>query len=84
MPSWELFREQSRVYRDEVLPPDIPLRISIEAGSTQGWCEWVGDAGYAIGIDGFGASAPAGELFARFGITAAAIADRAERMLREE
>ena len=83
MPSWELFREQDLDYRNRVLPADLPHRISIEAGSTQGWREWIGDVGLAIGIDRFGASAPAGELFERFGFTAEAIASAAERMLQE-
>jgi transketolase len=83
MPSWELFREQDEAYQNEVLPPGIRRRISIEAGCTQGWCEWIGDAGAAIGIDSFGASAPAGELFERFGFTVDAIVDRAETMLKE-
>lgn len=83
MPSWELFREQGLEYRNRILPPGVPLRISIEAGCTQGWREWTGDAGVAIGIDTFGASAPAGELFERFGFTAEAIVAAAERMLQE-
>jgi transketolase len=83
MPSWELFREQGLDYRNRVLPPDLPHRISIEAGCTQGWREWIGDAGVAIGIDRFGASAPAAELFQRFGFTAEALATAAERMLQE-
>jgi transketolase len=81
MPSWELFREQDRAYRDEILPPDVNARISIEAGCTQGWREWIGDHGIAIGIDRFGASAPADELFEQFGFTASAIVDAAVRLL---
>jgi len=83
MPSWELFRAQELDYRNRVLSPDVPRRISIEAGCTQGWREWIGDAGIAIGIDRFGASAPAGELFEQFGFTAEAIVVAAERMLKE-
>ena len=83
MPSWELFREQDEAYRQEVLPPEIRRRISVEAGCTQGWCEWIGDRGVAIGIDTFGASAPAGELFERFGFTVDAIVRQAENMMQE-
>lgn len=83
MPSWELFREQDLAYRNEVLPPQVSRRISIEAGCTQGWREWVGDAGISIGIDTFGASAPAGELFERFGLSADAVVRRAEDLLKE-
>lgn len=62
MPCWELFDEQPREYRESVLPPNIPLRLAVEAGSSQGWHKYVGDRGEVIGIDNrFGASAP-GEL----------------------
>ena len=83
MPSWELFREQDFAYREEVLPPDVTARISIEAGCTQGWREWIGDRGSAIGIDRFGASAPADELFEHFGFTASAIVEVAVRLLED-
>jgi transketolase len=83
MPCFELFREQDPGYRDSVLPPDVHRRISIEAGCTRGWCEWIGESGIAIGIDRFGASAPAGELFGHFGFTTDAIAEAAERLMRE-
>jgi len=59
MHSWELFREQHRDYQDAVLPPMVKNRLAVEAGATLGWCEWVGDAGVVIGVDRFGASAPA-------------------------
>jgi transketolase len=83
MPSWELFREQDAHYRDEVLPPEVTARISIEAGSTQGWREWIGDHGIAIGIDRFGASAPADTLFRHFGFTASAIVETSVRLLED-
>ncbi len=70
MPSWELFERQPRAYRDAVLPPEVVLRVSIEAGSTLGWERYVGTKGRAIGLDRFGCSAPGGELFRRFGLTA--------------
>ena len=58
MPCWELFAEQPQDYRDEVLPPDVRARLSVEAGISLGWERWVGDAGASVAIDRFGASAP--------------------------
>jgi transketolase len=72
MPCMELFAAQDAAYRADVLPADA-LKVSIEAGVTQGWERFIGDSGLAIGIDRFGASAPAEQLFAKFGITAEAI-----------
>ncbi|WP_408591597.1 transketolase [Novosphingobium sp.] len=74
MPSWELFDAQDAAYRADVLPADV-LRVSIEAGVTTGWQKYVGD-GLTIGIDSFGASAPAEVLYDHFGLTAAKIAPR--------
>ncbi|MBI1381414.1 MAG: transketolase [Planctomycetaceae bacterium] len=76
MPSWELFATQDTAYRNTVLPPQIPLRVSIEAGRTLGWERWIGDGGLAIGVDGFGHSAPGDEVFAHHGLEAGAIAQR--------
>lgn len=59
MPSFELFEAQDQTYRDSVLPPALLARVSLEAGVTIGWHRWVGDGGIALGIDRFGASAPA-------------------------
>jgi len=58
MPCWELFEEQSGDYRDEVLPPSVTARLSIEAGVRQGWDRYVGSSGDVICLDRFGASAP--------------------------
>ena len=69
MPCWELFDAQPEAYRDEVLPPGITARMSIEAGATLGWSKYVGDRGYAFGIDHFGASAPAADIARAFGFT---------------
>lgn len=69
MPSWEVFREQPQSYRDEVLPPSCTRRLAVEAGSPQGWEEWVGEKGKVIGITRFGESAPAKVLFEKFGFT---------------
>ena len=69
MPSWELFDKQPEDYQRQVLPPEIKQRISIEAGSTQGWHRYVGDRGEVIGVDHFGASAPYKVLYEKFGVT---------------
>ncbi|CAL9167777.1 unnamed protein product [Musa hybrid cultivar] len=68
--SWELFDEQSDEYKESVFPAAVTARISIEAGTTLGWEKFVGSKGKAIGIDRFGASAPAGRIYKEFGITA--------------
>ncbi len=68
-PCLERFSEQSQDYKDQVLPPDVKARLSIEAGSTVGWHRYVGDAGYSIGMEGFGASGPQPELYEHFGFT---------------
>ncbi len=72
MPCWELFEEQDPGHRADILP-DGPLIVSIEAGATLGWERYTGRSGLNIGLDRFGASAPAGDLFSRFGFTAEAI-----------
>ncbi len=69
MPSTSVFDRQPREYRDSVLPPDISARVVVEAAVTQGWYKYVGMEGIIIGIDTFGESAPAKELFAYFGFT---------------
>ena len=72
LPCWELFADQDEAYRNEVLG-DAP-RVSVEAGSTFGWERMVGEDGLVIGIDRFGASAPADVLAEKFGFTADTIA----------
>ena len=69
LPSWFLFGQQDQTYRDEVLPRSVVARVSVEAGSTFGWHRWIGDGGRAVGLDHFGASAPADILFEKFGFT---------------
>jgi len=66
---WELFDSQEQAYRDEVLPPDVLARVSVEAGITLGWEHYIGPAGVAVGIDRFGASAPDKALFEFFSFT---------------
>lgn len=70
MPSWEAFRKQSLEWKESILPPSVTRKVSIEAASTMGWMEWTGSEGLQIGIDHFGASAPAEALFDQFGLTA--------------
>jgi transketolase len=72
MPCWNLFDAQDAPYRADILPEDA-LRVSIEAGTTLGWDRYTGPDGLRIGLDRFGASAPAEDLFRRFGFTADAI-----------
>lgn len=69
MPSFELFRAQPESYRNEVLLPDCDARMSIEAASTFGWSQWVGDNGVIYGIDRFGESAPMAKIAEHFGFT---------------
>ncbi|MBK9707544.1 MAG: transketolase [Acidobacteria bacterium] len=81
MPSWELFDRQSQAYRDEVLPPAVTSRISIEAGLTFGWRNYVGDRGDMIGLDRFGASAPYQVLYENFGFSASNIVERVKKLI---
>ena len=81
MPSVEWFADQDQSYRDQVLPPAIKARVSVEAGSPMGWREFVGDAGEIIGLDHFGASADYKRLYQEFGITPEAIVAAAKTSL---
>lgn len=76
MPCWELFAAQPAGYQAEVLGGDV-VRVAIEAGIGFGWERWTGPKGAVIGMTGFGASAPAPELYRHFGITAEAVVDAA-------
>ena len=69
MPSMQLFDQQPQSYRNEVLPPAVTARVSVEKGSTFGWDRWVGSTGAIIGMSTFGASAPMKVLQAKFGFT---------------
>jgi transketolase len=69
MPCWELFEQQPESYRDEVLPPDVKARLSVEAGVAQGWERWVGDRGDSVALDRFGASAPGAIVLEKLGYT---------------
>jgi transketolase len=81
MPSWELFDAQPQAYRDEVLPPAVTARLAVELGASQGWDRYVGPNGDMLGIDHFGASAPADVLLREFGFTVANVVARARALL---
>ncbi len=83
LPCWERFEAQDQAYRDAVLPPTVRARVSVEMGVTLGWDRWVGDEGAIIGLDHFGASAPATTIFEHFGFTAERVADVGRRVVRD-
>ncbi|HIP70398.1 MAG TPA: transketolase, partial [Anaerolineae bacterium] len=81
MPSWELFEAMPQSYQDEILPPAITARVSMEAGVTQGWERYTGSSGITLGINHFGASAPYETIYREFGLTPEAMADAAQSLL---
>ena len=82
LPSWKLFDAQSAHYRNSVLPSKVRARVAIEAATTMGWEGYVGLEGATLGIPHFGASAPAGVLYEKFGLTAQRMADEAEILVK--
>ena len=82
MPSWELFEDQPKEYRDRVLPPEVIARVSIEEASTLGWDRYVGFTGEKLGMETFGASAPLKQLEQRFGFTTGHVVEAAKTQLR--
>jgi len=83
MPSWELFEKTEQEYKDQVLPPDVPVRIAVEAGQPMGWKHYVGDSGSIIGITDFGASAPGGTVMEKFGFTPENVVEKALALLKK-
>lgn len=81
MPSWELFNEQSQEYKNSVLPETVKSRVAVEAGVRLGWEQYLGFEGAFIGMEGFGASAPANKLFEHFGITVDQIVETSLKMM---
>jgi transketolase len=81
LPCWEAFAKQDQAYRDQVLPPSVSARVSVEAGATFGWSRWVGDRGTSIGLDRYGASAPAPTIFKELGFTADNVAQTVRKLL---
>jgi transketolase len=81
MPSWELFEALPQAERDEVLPPSVTARLAVELGISQGWERYVGSRGDMMGIETFGASAPAEVLLKEYGFTVDAVCQRAKALL---
>ncbi|SQC68862.1 Transketolase [Listeria fleischmannii subsp. fleischmannii] len=83
LPSFDIFKQQSKAYQESVLPNAVRARFAIEAASTFGWHDIIGDAGEMLGIDHFGASAPAERLFEAFGFTKENVADRVQKLVEK-
>jgi transketolase len=82
MPSWQLFEKQDEKYKNQILPPEISARLSVEQASTFGWERYVGSQGRCIGMKTFGASAPLKELLKKFGFTVEQVVSQAKEMLQ--
>ena len=81
LPCWELFDRQGASYRDEVLPPSVTARVSVEEASTMGWDRYVGSDGVKIGMHTFGTSAPLKDVQTKFGFTPDRVAEAAKELL---
>ena len=82
MPSWEMFESQPLEYRDQVLPPDVTIRLAVEAASPLGWHKYTGPDGDVLGINSFGASAPHTTLFEKYGFTVENVSAKALALLK--
>jgi transketolase len=81
LPCWEVFDAQPASYRDRVLPPAVTARVGIEAGVELGWGRYLGARGVMVGMKSFGSSAPYDQLYKHFGITSAAVARAARKLV---
>ena len=81
LPSTNVFEAQDQAYRDSVLPPSVSKRVVVEAGVTDAWWKYAGSNGKVIGLDRFGESAPAGQLFKEFGFTVENVVANVEAVL---
>jgi transketolase len=81
MPCWELFEKQSQEYKDQVLPPEVRARVSVEAGTSVGWSKYVGNDGIVVSHDDFGASAPIKDVMKGFGFTVENVVAKAKEAL---
>ncbi|UCF67636.1 MAG: transketolase [Acidobacteriota bacterium] len=84
MPCWEAFAEQAEEYREAVLPSSVRARVAVEAGTTLGWHRWVGDAGRALGVDRFGASAPGSVNMEKYGLTVSDVSEAVRAVLNPD
>ncbi len=82
MPCVELFKQQSAEYREAVLPKTVTARVAVEAGIDYGWGDFVGLDGETVTMKGFGASAPAAELFVKFGFTTENVVAAVKRTIK--
>lgn len=81
MPSWEIFEEQSDEYKESVIPMSVRKRVAVEAAGDFGWHKYVGLDGEVISMNGYGASAPAGKLFEKYGFTVDNVVDTVIRVM---
>jgi transketolase len=81
MPSWDLFEHQSEDYKEEVLPPDVKARVSVEMAAVLGWAQYVGPTGVSVGMRSFGASAPLKDLLKKFGFTQERVVEAAREAI---
>lgn len=82
IPSWELFEKQTKKYKKQILGNDSHPKIAVEAGAKFGWERYIGKKGGFVGMNSFGASAPAEKLYEHFGITADAVVAKAKELIR--
>jgi len=83
MPSWDIFEKQSDAYKNQVLPPAVKARVSVEEAATLGWDRYVGPAGTIIGMHSFGASAPGKDVQKKFGFTVEHVVEAARKAIAQ-
>ena len=81
MPCWGFFDAQSPKYKESVLPKNVKARLAIEAGVSLGWAKYVGAGGDVLGVDRFGSSAPADDVFRDYGFTVENVIKKAKKLL---
>ncbi|MHC4771671.1 MAG: transketolase-like TK C-terminal-containing protein, partial [Planctomycetota bacterium] len=81
MPCWKLFERQKDAYKESVIPASVKARVGVEAGVDAGWWKYLGTAGEFVGMSSFGASAPGGVCFEKFGITTDAVIAAAKKSI---